>query len=159
MNAYTPLRPAGTTVRWLDSVYTIQLGPAETGGAVGMFAAIVQPDAGPPRHIHRNEDEIIHVIEGEVTFWLEGQILARRGGDTVFIPRGKEHAFHVTGAEPARFVTVVTPGGFESFFARAAEAGLQPQRHRAELDALAAAYGCVFTGPPLRVGTPAAAGA
>ena len=39
----------------------------------------------------------------------------------IFIPRGKEHAFLVTGPRPAEFVTAVTPGGFESFFARAAE--------------------------------------
>ena len=154
MTAYFPIHPTGTTATWLNTVYRVLLTPVESGGAVGMFSAIVQPNSGPPRHIHHNEDEIIHVVDGEVEFWLEGRTMQRGSGDTVFIPRGREHAFHVSGPRPAQFVTVLTPGGFESFFAADAERDLEPQRHRAELDALAACYGCRFTGPPLRAVTP-----
>lgn len=141
--------PPGTTVSWLHSIYRILLTPAETDGTLGMFSAIGRPDSGPPRHVHHFEDEVIHIVEGEVRFWLEGETFDRRAGDTVFIPRGKEHAFHILSETPARFVTCVTPGGFESFFAAVAGKGLQIPAHRAEIDALAQAYGCEFTGPPI----------
>ena len=141
--------PAGTTVSWLHTVYKILVTPTETDGQLGMFSAIVRPQSGPPRHVHLNEDEIIHVVEGEVRFWLEGTTFTRGAGDTVVIPRGKEHAFHVLSETPARFVTCVTPGGFESFFASAAGRGLQIPQHRVEIDALAAEFGCRFTGPPV----------
>lgn len=141
--------PAGTTVSWLHSVYKILITPAETNGLLGMFSAVGRPNSGPPRHIHLNEDEVIHIVEGEVRFWLEGETFVRGAGDTVFIPRGTEHAFFILSATPARFVTCVTPGGFESFFASAAGRGLQIPQHKAELDALAADYGAVFTGPPI----------
>jgi quercetin dioxygenase-like cupin family protein len=141
--------PAGTTVTWLHSVYRVLVTPAETGGALGMFSAVVAPRSGPPRHVHHNEDETITVVEGEVRFWLDGESFVRGPGDAVFVPRGKEHGFFVLSETPARFVTCVTPGGFESFFASAATRGLRIPEHRVELDALAAAYGCAFTGPPI----------
>lgn len=142
--------PTGTTVSWLQSVYTILVTPSETSGALGMFSAVVKSQSGPARHVHHNEDEIIHIVAGEVLFWLEGETFTRRGGDTVIVPRGKQHAFLVTGNDAARFVTCVTPGGFEGFFANAAKAGLQIPQHREAVDAMAATFGCAFTGPPLR---------
>ena len=142
--------PAGTSVSWLQSVYTILITPTETNGLLGMFSAVVKPQSGPPRHIHHNEDEIIHIVEGQARFWLEGESFMRQAGDTVFIPRGKEHAFLVTSDTAARFVTCVTPGGFEGFFASVAKRGLQIPQHKAEIDALASAFGCEFTGPPIQ---------
>lgn len=142
--------PAGTTVSWLHSVYKILITPDETGGLLGMFATVGKPHSGPPRHIHHNEDEVIHVVEGEVLFWLEGETFTRGAGDTVFIPRGREHAFHILSETPARFVTCMTPGGFESFFAAVANRGLQIPQHMPEISAVAATYGCEFTGPPVR---------
>jgi quercetin dioxygenase-like cupin family protein len=141
--------PAGTTVSWLHSVYKILMTPEETNGRLGMFSAVGKPNSGPPRHIHHNEDEVIHIVEGDVRFWLDGETFLRRTGDTVFIPRGKEHAFHILGEFPARFVTCLTPGGFESFFASVANRGLQIPQHKTEIDALAADYGCEFTEPPI----------
>jgi quercetin dioxygenase-like cupin family protein len=143
--------PAGTTVSWLQSVYSILITPAETHGALGMFSAVVKPQSGPARHVHHNEDEIIHIVEGEVLFWLEGETFLRRAGDTVMVPRGKQHAFLVTSNDAARFVTCVTPGGFEGFFASVTKQGLQFPQHKAAVDAMAAAFGCEFTGPPLQV--------
>lgn len=150
MNAHVEFLPAGTTVSWLHSVYRILITPAETNGQLGMFSVIGKPNSGPPRHIHHNEDEVIHLVEGDVHFWLEGETFVRGAGDTVFIPRGKEHTFHIVGDSPARFVTCVTPGGFESFFASVAKRGLEIPRHSAEINAVAARFGCEFTGPPLR---------
>ncbi|MGR9173258.1 cupin domain-containing protein [Hyphomicrobiales bacterium] len=150
MTLYADILPAGTTVSWLHSVYKILLTPHETNGLLGMFSAVGAPDSGPPRHVHENEDETIHIVEGEAEFWLEGETFRRGAGDTVFVPRGKEHAFHIVSSTPARFITCLTPGGFESFFAAAARDGLQIPQHGKELNALAGQYGCRFTGPPLR---------
>ncbi len=150
MTGYSDIRPAGTTVSWLHSVYKILITPAETNGLLGMFSATGLPNSGPPRHVHLHEDEVIHIVEGEVEFWLEGETFFRGAGDTVFIPRGKEHAFHIVSETPARFITCMTPGGFESFFAAVAQRGLQIPQHMPEVASVGAAYGCRFTGPPIR---------
>ncbi|MGX1307375.1 quercetin dioxygenase-like cupin family protein [Amorphus suaedae] len=140
---------AGTTVSWLHSVYRILITPEETNGLLGMFSAVGAPRSGPPRHIHHNEDEVIHLVEGEVRFWLDGESFVRGSGDTVFIPRGKEHGFFILSETPARFVTCMTPGGFEGFFASVANRGLQIPQHAPEIGVLAAGFGCEFTGPPI----------
>jgi quercetin dioxygenase-like cupin family protein len=141
--------PVGTTVSWSHAVYKILITPKETNGQLGMFSALGKPQSGPPRHIHHNEDEVIHIVDGDVRFWLEGETFLRSTGDTVFIPRGKEHAFFILSETPARFVTCLAPGGFESFFASVANRGLQIPQHQSEIEALASGYGCEFTGPPL----------
>ena len=38
-------------------------------------------------------------------------------GDTVFKPRGIAHAFWNPGDEPVRFLEIITPSGFEQYFA------------------------------------------
>lgn len=150
MNAHTKNAAAGTIVEWLGSTFRILMTPAETDGQIGMFEARLKPSFGPPRHIHRREDESVFIVEGEMLFWLDGRMFERKAGDVVFLPRGKEHTFKVTGATTAHVVTTVTPGGFESFFAAVARRGLTVPEHLAELAAVAASYDSEFTGPPLR---------
>ena len=148
MNAHVEAFGPGVTVEWLRTTYRILLTPAETEGRLGMFEAVVPPGAGPARHIHHREDETIYLIEGEALFWYEGRTFQRRSGDVTFVPRGKEHGFRVTGASPARFVTTVTPGGLESFFATAARLGLKAPADQAEIAAVARQFHCEFTGAP-----------
>jgi quercetin dioxygenase-like cupin family protein len=150
MNAHAKIYAPGTTVEWQNSTFRIMLTPAETEGRFGMFEAVVVPGFGPPRHIHHNEDEVALVIEGEVRFWLNGEMLDRKAGDVVFLPRGKEHTFKVTGNAPARMLGIVTPGGFESFFPVVAQRNIKLPEDLAEFTAIAASFGSEFTGPPLR---------
>lgn len=150
MNAHMQVFGPGTTVEWQNSTFRIMLTPAETEGRVGMFEALVAPGFGPSRHIHHNEDEVALIIEGEVRFWLDGQMLDRKAGDVVFLPRGKEHTFKVMGNAPARMLGIVTPGGFESFFPAVAKRNIKLPDDLAEFTAIAASFGSEFTGPPLR---------
>jgi hypothetical protein len=44
-------------------------------------------------------------------------VLHASPGDTVVKPRGIAHAFWNPGDEPVRFLEVITPAGFEDYFA------------------------------------------
>jgi hypothetical protein len=81
--------------------------------------------SGPPRHVHDREDETFVVLTGECEFWLEGTSFIRGPGESAFIPRGREHTFRVAGSEPSRHLLILTPGGFESFFAEMAQASFR----------------------------------
>lgn len=83
-------------------------------------------------------------------FWLEGRTLTKGPGEVVFVPRGKEHTFHVVGSQPARFVTMMTPGGFEGFFPAVARGGYRIPEDMPAVAAIAADYSLEFTGPPLK---------
>ncbi len=36
--------------------------------------------SGSPLHVHRNEDEWFYVTEGELTFWVGGQVITAGAG-------------------------------------------------------------------------------
>jgi hypothetical protein len=52
---------------------------------------------------------------------LDGSLGALLPGDLVLKPRGVPHAFWNATDEPARFLEVITPGGFEEYFAALGE--------------------------------------
>lgn len=141
----------GTTVSWLHATYKILLTPVETNGQLGMFETLYPPNAGPPRHVHHHEDETAYLLEGQAMYWVEGRTFTRSAGEAVCVPRGQEHTFRVIGDTPAKFITVMTPGGFESFFASVANRDLRVPEHMAQIREIAKVYNMDFTGPPLEI--------
>ena len=69
---------------------------------------------GSPLHVHHNEDEWFYVIEGELTFWVGGEVIEAPAGSFVYGPRDVPHTF-VVSSDDARFLLVTEPGGFEDF--------------------------------------------
>ncbi|WP_416797645.1 cupin domain-containing protein [Ciceribacter azotifigens] len=137
------------SVEWLGTSYRISLTAAQTQARVGIFESLDQPGYGPPRHIHNREDETFHIQSGEVEFWMNGQRRLEGPGSVVFVPRGTEHAFRVVGDLPARMLTIMTPGGFEGFFAEMAEHNCRIPEDMDQVAAIGARFGLTFTGPPL----------
>jgi quercetin dioxygenase-like cupin family protein len=82
---------------------------------------------GPPLHTH-DFDEAFYVLDGELTFQLGDELSTRGPGELAFALGGVPHTLANRGSEPARFVIVCTPAGFEREFARraAAQARVEP---------------------------------
>ncbi|HLP69346.1 MAG TPA: cupin domain-containing protein [Rhizobium sp.] len=137
------------SVEWLGTTYRISLTAAQTQTRVGIFESLDQPGYGPPRHVHNREDETFHVQSGEVEFWMNGQRRLEGPGSVVFVPRGTEHTFRVIGDLPARMLTIMTPGGFEGFFAEMAKHNCRIPEDMDQVAAIGAHFGLTFTGPPL----------
>jgi quercetin dioxygenase-like cupin family protein len=70
---------------------------------------------GPPLHRH-DFDEGFYVLEGEITFEVNGERLTARPGEFAFAPRGSHHALANLSDAPARYLLVCTPAGFERYF-------------------------------------------
>jgi quercetin dioxygenase-like cupin family protein len=90
----------------------------QSGGHVAVVENVVPARwAGP--HLHRHDfDEAFYVLEGELTFQVEDELLTRRAGEFAFAPRNVAHTLANHGDQPARYVLVITPAGFERYFAR-----------------------------------------
>ena len=138
---------AGNLLDWrLDS--------ADTGGAHAVMESVMVAGMEPPIHVHSREDEIFHVIEGEVTFVAGGREERLGPGGTVFLPRGVPHGFRVEG-DSARALVVMTPGGIEAgFYASGtptSERRIPATPDHIDIDALEAAFadrGITAVGPP-----------
>lgn len=142
-------RAAPVTVEWQGTSYKTLLAASATEGRLSVFESLDQPGYGPPRHIHKVEDETFYVLSGEVEFWQEGQTTRHGPGDVVFVARGRNHTFRIIGESAARMVTVMTPGGFDGFFAEMAAGQYRIPQDLAQIAGIAAAYHLEFTGPPL----------
>ena len=111
----------GASVWLVGDLITVKLASEDTGGAYSLVEETTPPGGGPPPHVHRNEDEAIYVLEGDVEFLVgEGNVPAG-AGSCVHVPSGILHTFKNVGNSPSRILGVFTPGGFEKFFLEAGE--------------------------------------
>jgi mannose-6-phosphate isomerase-like protein (cupin superfamily) len=97
-------------------------GRDDTAGGPAFVVHDLAPRAlGSPVHTHTREDEWSFVLSGAVGVEVGDTVTIARAGDLVLKPRGIPHAFWNAGDEPARFLEVITPGGFEGYFAALGE--------------------------------------
>jgi quercetin dioxygenase-like cupin family protein len=95
---------------------------AQTGGLFSVVEHPIDPASlGAPYHTHTKEDEYSIVLEGDVGFALDEQVVVGHQGDTVFKPRNVRHTFWNAGDAPARILEIITPAGFETYFAEVGE--------------------------------------
>jgi hypothetical protein len=71
-------------------------------------------------HTHEHEDEFSLVLEGRVGVQIGDEVTVAAPGDLVRKPRGVPHAFWNAGDAPARLIELISPAGFEAYFAEMA---------------------------------------
>jgi len=95
---------------------------ATSGGGFALVEHPMPPRAlGAPLHRHAREDEYSYVLEGRIGALLGEQVVYGDPGDLIFKPRREWHAFWNAGDEPARILEIISPAGFEGYFARVVE--------------------------------------
>jgi quercetin dioxygenase-like cupin family protein len=84
-----------------------------------------------PLHRHTREDEYSYVLEGRVGALLGDEVVMGDPGDLIFKPRGQWHTFWNASDQSARILEIISPAGFEGFFAELVDlggvAGAEPQ--------------------------------
>ena len=94
-----------------------------TGGGIGLVEYTAVPGfPGPPPHRHRTLHDMFYVLEGTLALRLGDDTVELGPGGFAHIPPGTVHTFSNPGAEPVRFLSLQTPGGFEEYFREAAAA-------------------------------------
>jgi hypothetical protein len=88
--------------------------------------------SSPRRYTHQHEDEYTYVLEGEIGVQVGEEVRVARPGDLVFKPRGVPHAFWNAGDVPARTLEIISPAGFQRYFAEIA--ALLPPAHEGPPD-------------------------
>src|SRR5436190_2858342 len=110
---------------------------AETDQGFSLVEHPMPPRAlGAPLHRHTREDEYSYVLEGRVGALLGDEVLVGGPGDLIFKPRNQWHTFWNDGDEPARILEIISPAGFEGYFAELVDlggAGQAPPEALAEL--------------------------
>jgi quercetin dioxygenase-like cupin family protein len=141
--------PKTGQIEWLGVTYKTILSPEDSGGAMSIVDSTSPVNSGPPRHVHHAEDETFVILTGAVRLWLEGKERVLNAGESAFIPRGNEHTFKAIGNEPCRHLVILTPGGFEGFFADMAAGQFAIPQDMPAIVESGERHHMTFTGPPL----------
>lgn len=145
----------GEALWFLGALATVKASAETTAGRAAVIEHRSPRGSGSPLHVHRREDEWFYVIEGELTFWVGGEVVVAPAGAFVYGPRDVPHTFLVSSDE-ARFLLVVEPAGFEDFMRAVAQPAERleippPATEPPDVEALArlaATFGIEILGPP-----------
>ena len=116
----------GKDLHAFGNVLTVMLGGEQTGNQLSIMSEETPPGGGPPLHLHHREDEIFLVVEGRISYCLNGEWTEVEPGGAVYLPRGVPHTFRNVGDTPSRHWIITTPSGFEAFFSRCADEFAKP---------------------------------
>ena len=145
-------------VWFLDTLVTIHVARADGADGITVLESLARHGDSPPLHVHHSEDEVFHVIAGELRLRVADDDLRLGPGETLLTPKGVPHTYRVE-SQQARWLTVTIRGGFEGLvrsLARPAATSELPAPSGPptpeQADALAAAcleHGIELVGPPL----------
>lgn len=116
MNATIRTPGVGRTVAVVGDVYRFLATGADTNGRYAVWEALVPPGGGPPPHVHSREDEGFYVLEGEITFTVNGERVVATAGTFANMPVGTPHSFKNESTKPAKMLISVAPAGLERMF-------------------------------------------
>lgn len=121
----------GTRLDLPDWRMALKAGAQDTAGALTVIEGTLAPGhPGPAPHVHDGHDECFIVLEGRMRFRIDAGHRTAAAGDTVFAGRGLAHGFANPFPHPVRYVVMLTPSGYEDYFAevaaRIAETGAAP---------------------------------
>jgi quercetin dioxygenase-like cupin family protein len=99
----------------LGGLMSISATAGDTDGVLSVVEQRARRGYGTPPHVHSREDETLVVLEGELSYTVNGREGVLRAGESAFLPRHQPHRFAIV-SEQAHFLVLITPGGFEEMF-------------------------------------------
>jgi quercetin dioxygenase-like cupin family protein len=153
LEPYILKKEEGSALWFLGTLTFVKATGKTTDGAFGLIEQLLPPGFASPYHVHHLEDEAFWVLDGEMTFFCQGQKLKIGPGAYVFGPREIPHGFKIDGSAPARILVWNAPSGFEQFVIEMSEPAREqtlPQAALPDMEklmALAAKYKIDILGP------------
>lgn len=143
-----------------NSLVTVRVSTSDGQDGISVLEHRVPYGFSPPLHLHRSEDEVFDVLEGEFRLRAKEQEQRLGAGDALLLPKGIAHSYRVESVQGGRCPTITARGDFERFVgavSRPAERPKLPEPAGAPsadamqaLQASAAKYGIELVGPPLQ---------
>jgi quercetin dioxygenase-like cupin family protein len=144
---------------FLDTEVPIRVSHLDGSDGVPVLEHRALHGDSPPLHVHLNEDEIFHILEGKMLFGVADRDVHAGTGDTLLASKGIPHTYRVDSADGARWLTIMRGGDFEGFVrscGRPAErsgvpdpSGPPTPERVAALAAECIRHGIELVGPPL----------
>jgi uncharacterized cupin superfamily protein len=88
---------------------------AQTADAYCVLEMVSPAGRATPTHHHDREDETLIMLEGELALVVEGTTRLLRRGASVTLTRGIRHQLLNSSDQPARYLVICAPAGFDRF--------------------------------------------
>ena len=95
----------GVHHHFLNHLATVKVGAGDSASGLNMVEFLAPRGFGPPLHVHREEDELMYVIDGRVRLEFGGDTVYAETGSAVSLPHGVPHTFQVE-SDTARMLTI-----------------------------------------------------
>ena len=136
-------RDEGERVIFGDTVILLRATAHATSGALTIWEEL-PPIVDTPMHVHANEDELFHIIDGDHEFCCGDRQFCVGPGAFVYLPCGVPHGHRRIVPGTGRFLVMTTPGGFEGFFRMLADADRRGDLGPAAYARASAAFGITW---------------
>jgi len=143
-----------------NSLVTIRVSMSDGQDGISVLEHRVPYGFSPPLHLHRAQDEVLHVLEGEFRVKVKDQEHRLGAGDILLAPKDVPHTYRVESVAGGRCLTITVRGDFERFVRAVSRPAERPELPKpagppsAEaiqtLKDAAAKYGIELVGPPLQ---------
>ena len=120
-------------LRWFgNTLVAIRLSSMASNDKISIIEHWMPWGETPPLHIHHREDEVFHILEGDMRFQIGGRDVHASVGQTLVAPKGVPHSFRVESVSGAHCLTITRGDDFETMLRQASRVA-----DRAELPAAA----------------------
>jgi quercetin dioxygenase-like cupin family protein len=144
---------------FLETLVCVRVSHRDGTDRISVLEHTARRGDSPPLHVHVNEDEVFHILEGDFRFQIGSEERTGQAGETVLARKGVPHTYRVE-SNGGRWLTVTTQEQFEEFVrAMATKAGAKelppiggaPSQEAIQaLTATAKRFGIEIVGPPMR---------
>jgi mannose-6-phosphate isomerase-like protein (cupin superfamily) len=144
---------------FLNTLATVRVPHDGSEDGISLIERLAPLGESPPLHFHRREDEVFHVLDGELRVRAGDGEVHVGAGQAILAPRGVPHTYRVESAGGARWLVVTQRGDFERFMRALSRPAERPElpapqgpMSPEQADAFAAAareHQIELAGPPL----------
>ncbi len=100
---------------FLDTLVHIRVSEEESSDGISVLEHRAYQNDSPPLHIHKNEDEIFYVLEGEFRFVIGEKEHLLKKGNVLLAPKGIPHTYLITSSLGGSWLTITNGKDFERF--------------------------------------------
>ena len=104
-----------STIHYMGGLMTFLAEIKDTGGTFAVMELLSKGGNELPPHLHEREDEWLHILEGEIEAYVDGEAFEISSGESIFLPKLRPHAWSIKSPR-LRALIVVQPAGLEQYF-------------------------------------------
>jgi quercetin dioxygenase-like cupin family protein len=143
---------------FINALVRFPVGHADGEDGISVMESLAPCGESPPYHVHHTEDEVFHLLEGEMVLLVDGATRRVHAGETHLAPKGVPHTYRVM-SDRARWLLTTTNGDFERFVHDVSRPATRPElpdpagpptaAQRAALAEASSRHRIDLIGPPL----------